>query len=534
MAREQYQERQPTTAERAVEPAEMIDASAGGQTKFVTTGTIPPVETATATPKPTASELAYGRGPGVQALEAMLAKGTPKPGEIVSLIDAHRDEHNQMLALVSDRLGAAFAESVRAEMSSIRASISRKELVAGDPNDPNSNYLLVSQKEQGARFRAGDLSGTANKNGLDAKYNLDQDDALHLKAGKDKSATLAWEHDGKNQGEAFGKFENKNDYEAGVRKDFEVGKGTLTAGAHHKVDGDGTTDGAFATYKQGGTTIDGNAGVRDGSFAGGLSIARETETDKFGAAIATDGKGPSVDANAEHKFGNGLSVNAQGHAAGDGLTGSVGAAYENDKTKLDGNVTRATDKTSLHLGGSHQLTPEQSVSGTFDYMRPDSGQSQATLGLSERYKSGKLLHGLDLELGHGARDYAKATGSVDGQFAPNLYGGAWGSTELQAGHHASAQLGASLTFTTHEKYALTAAGIVDQDGNLETRLQFDVFKSKIESIGDLDKQKKDAMLSLFLSYSKGSNNHMLDQRFGEPQIGTNAGNQVTAGIKIRF
>jgi hypothetical protein len=61
-----------------------------------------------------------------------------------------------------------------------------------------------------------------------------------------------------------------------------------------------------------------------------------------------------------------------------------------------------------------------------------------------------------------------------------------------------------------------------------------VFKSKIESIGDLDKQKKDAMLSLFLSYSQGTNKHMLDQRFGEPQIGTNPGNQVTAGIKIRF
>ena len=513
----------------------MFDAPAGGQTKFVTTGTIPPVETGAAGPaKPTASDLAYGRGPGVQALEAMLAKGTPKPGEVVSLIDAHRDEHNQMLALVGDRLGATFAESVRAEMSSIRASISRKELVAGDPNDPNSNYLLVSQKEQGARFRAGDLSGTANKNGLDAKYNLDQDDALHLKAGKDKSATLAWEHDGKNEGEAFGKFDSAKEYEAGVRRDFEVGNGTLTAGAHHKVDGDGTTDGAFATYKQGGTTLDGNAGVRDGKFAGGLSIARETESDKWGASVATDGKGPSFDANAEHKLDNGLSINGKGHVAADGLTGSLGAAYENDKTKLDGNVTRATDKTSLHLGGSHQLTPEQSLSGKFDYTRPDSGQSQATLGLSEKYKSGKLLHGLDLELGHGARDYAKATGSVDGQLAPNLYGGAWGSTELQAGHHASAQAGASLTFTTHEKYALTAAGIVDQDGNLETRLQFDVFKSKIEGIGDLDKQKKDAMLSLFLSYSQGTNKHMLDQRFGEPQIGTNPGNQVTAGIKIRF
>ena len=59
MAREQYQERQPSPADHAVEPAEMFDAPAGGQTKFVTTGTIPPVETGTpSAAKPTASELA--------------------------------------------------------------------------------------------------------------------------------------------------------------------------------------------------------------------------------------------------------------------------------------------------------------------------------------------------------------------------------------------------------------------------------------------------------------------------------------------
>jgi hypothetical protein len=97
----------------------------------------------------------------------------------------------------------------------------------------------------------------------------------------------------------------------------------------------------------------------------------------------------------------------------------------------------------------------------------------------------------------------------------------------------SGHLGANLTFTSNEKSALTVAGLVDQDGNLEMRLQFDVFKRRIESIGDLDRNKKSALISLFLSYSD-KRQRQLDGRFGSPQLETGAGQEVSAGVRIKF
>ena len=147
-----------------------------------------------------------------------------------------------------------------------------------------------------------------------------------------------------------------------------------------------------------------------------------------------------------------------------------------------------------------------------------------------------MIEGLDVEGGKGAHDYLKATGSVSGQLAPNLYGSAWGSYSYEAGHQDTAQLGASLTLTHDEKEALTLAGVVDQHGRFETRLQFDVFKDRINSISALDQHKKDAMVSLFLSYSQQvGGQRMLDDRLGAPQYST-PGNasQVMAGIRIRF
>jgi len=494
------------------------------------------VEPESGPPTASASGRAYGKCPGVQDLEQLIKKGTPKADQVVSLIDAHRDEHDAMLALISDKLGAAFAESVRSEMSSLRASISRRELVAGDPADPNSGYVVVSQKQQGAKWKTGDgrFTGTADKDGLDTKYKLGDRDALHGHVGKDKTGTLAWERDGKNQGELYGRVGGSHDYEAGVRRGWDVDGGTLTTGARHKVDAQGATDGVFANYKKGETTADAALGVRDGHLAASAGAATHLGHDQMAGSISHDGKGTTVDARDTHDFGGGYTGSAQIHHAPEGTTGSISGAYKDATTSADGNITRGLDQTSLHLGASEKLTPQQTVSGTLDHVHTDHGQSQTTLGMSERYRSGDMIHGLDLTAGTGARDYLKMTGSADAKLAPNLYGGVWGSTEMEAGHHATAQMGANLTFTTNEKTALTLAGVVDQDGNLETRLQFDVFKSRIESVADLDQHKKDAMLSLFVSYSQGSGQHMLDQRFGAPSIEQNVGSQVTAGIKIRF
>src|SRR5690242_17843541 len=149
MSRDQTSEpqRRDTQAPAAAAPTET--ASAG--TQFVQSGPIPPVETAGGKPAPSASDRAFGQG--VQALEAMIGKGKPKPEDVVTLIDAHRDEHDQMLAVVQDKLGQAFADTVRTDLGKLRASIANKEVVAGDPGDPKSGYFDASAQLGGAKWK---------------------------------------------------------------------------------------------------------------------------------------------------------------------------------------------------------------------------------------------------------------------------------------------------------------------------------------------------------------------------------------------
>jgi hypothetical protein len=507
MAREQYgQERaEPTTA---VGQAAATESSQSASTQFVTAGAVPPVETAQDTQTATASQRAYGTG--MRKLEALLATGTPKSEDVAGIIDAHRDEHDALLAVVNDRLGTAFADTVRTELSHVRASMSRRELVAGDPGDPASGYVVVSQREGGARWRTadGDFTGTAGRDGLDSRYRLDQRDALHAHVGKDRTGTLAWERDGQSVGELYGRYGSGRDYEAGVRRNVAAGDGTVTGGLRHRVDGLGATDGAYAIYHGTTTTAEGAVGVRNGQLAESLALSRN--------------------------FGGGYSGSAQVAHGAEGTTGSIAGQYADATRRVDGSIARGLDSTSLHLGASEQLSAQQSISGALDHVQPDHGASQSTLRLGERYRDGNVIHGLDLEVGSGTRDYMRTTGSVDAQLAPHVYGGAFGTSEIERGHSATAQLGASLTFTSSEKTALTLAGLIDQDGNLETRLQFDVFKSRIENIADLDSHKKSALVSVFLSYTQGSDQRRLDGRFGAPQLETGSGSRVTAGIRIKF
>ena len=540
-------ERRPSDV--AAAESKTADEAPASSATFTSKGAIPPVAMATnsAAAGPSASEQAFGPhvapGAGVQALEALLATGTPDPTKVVELIDAHRDERAAIFELLESKLGAPYVEKVHGAMAKLRASVGRREVVAGDPNDPSGGYFIGSQAEQGARWRTGDgkFTGTANKDGLDSSYKLDDRDNLHARVGKDKTGTLAWEHDGKNEGELYANVHNGKDYEAGVRRNWDVGGGTATTGLRHKVTADGATDGAFAGYrtKDGSTSGEVALGVHDGHPAESASVTtKPSARDTITGSVAHDDHGTTVAASGSHGFdGGSISGSAQVHQGPDGTTGSLAGAYQNQGTKLDGNLTRGADRTSLHLGGSQQLSPELGVSGHLDHVAPDHGPQQSTVGLSERYRSGEVVHGLDLEAGHGERDYFKSSGSVEAQLAPKLYGGAFGSYQMEAGHHGTAQVGASLTFSTTEKTALTLAGVIDQSGALETRLELDVFKSRIANVKDLADHQKDALVSLFVSYQQGGNRNMLDERYGAPQAttGADAGTgRVMGGIRIKF
>ena len=88
-----------------------------------------------------------------------------------------------MLALVEKKLGKASATLVRKELDGLRASIQRKEIVAGDPGDPDANYLDISQQLGGAKWRAADGNFTRHrdKDGLDTTVKVDDKDSIHAK-----------------------------------------------------------------------------------------------------------------------------------------------------------------------------------------------------------------------------------------------------------------------------------------------------------------------------------------------------------------
>lgn len=508
------------------------EPAAESATRFQASGPVPAVADVHA-PQPSASELAFEPGPGVKALEALLAKGPPDPKQIVDLLDAHRDESPAMFAHLETTLGGAFTTQVRDAMG-LRASISRKEVVAGDPAG-DGGFFVASAKEQGARWRTADgsFSGSANKKGLDATYNVDDNDALHAKADTKGNGTLGWEHDGKTVGELY-----RSEKELGLRKSWEVDGGTLTTGARHRTVDKSASDEAFATYAatDGKLSATAAAGVRDGQPSGLLGATyKPGDRDTVSGSLSHDAAGTKLSMSESHKLDGGATISGTGTLAHSdkGTTGSLAGTYQDKSTNIDASVTRGLDQTALHLGAREQLDPNLSVSGSLDHVQRDAGGGQTTLRLGERYRSGNIVQSADLEAGRGERNYLSGTSGVDVGLGKGVYGGAFGGFRYEEGHQMGAQLGASLTFTPHEKAALTLAGILDETGALETRLQVDVFKSKIAGVGDIADHKKDALLSLFVSYSTGAS-RQLDQRFGAPTVSTSPDPHVTAGIKIKF
>lgn len=482
-------------------------------------------------------------GPGVLALEALLKAGMPEPKQVVAVIDAHRSERDAIFARLHQSLGNAYVQRVVQEMGGLRASIDRREVAAGDPSHPEGGFFVASQKEQGARWRTGDgdFSGSIDKKGLDTRYQLDEDDALHGKVGADKSASLAWERDGKTQAELYGHHKGSDDQEIGLRRPWQVGDGTLTTGLRHRTTQTGTTDGAFAGYKStdGKTTADAALGVQDGQVAGSLAATHKlTPQDSIAGSLSHDPTGTRLGLSGSHAYeGGSISGAAALHRGPQGTTGSVSGALQHGDTKADASYTHGLESDKFHLGGSHKFSPQLDVTGKLDHERKRTGESQTTLGLSERYRSDRLVHGLSLDAGTGERDYLGVTGSADMQLGKGVYGGAFGSFRTEEGKQTTAQLGASLTFTPSEKTALTLAGVLDQSGALEARLQLDVFQKRISSVGDLADHKKKALVSLFVSYSQGGSGGMLNDRYGTPQAGfdqpTGSG-QVMGGVKISF
>jgi hypothetical protein len=430
-------------------------------------------------------------------------------------------------------------------MDHLRASVKHREVAAGDPSDPSSGYFVAGQAEGGARWRTKDgaFTGKAGKDGLDTKYQVNEHDAVHGQVDKGGTGTIGYERDGVSQGELYGKVKGGDNWEAGVRRTDAIGDGSLTYGARHQVTANGANDGVTADYKakDGATTVGGSAAVQDGHAVGDVHGSHKLgggQTISGSAAVTQTDKGQVETITGAYADPKTKVSGSVAHQDGGAVTGNLAASHQLDpKTSLSGSVLRAEDRTTYAGSATEQVTPQLQLGQSLTHVDPDHGKSQTTLGLTDRYRSGNVVQGLDLSLGKGERDYASTTGSAEAQLGKNLYGGAWGTYTTEGGKHDVASLGASLTFTPNEKMALTLAGIVDQSGALETRLQLDVFKQKIENVGDLAAHKKDALVSLFLSYTQGGNSGMLNDRLGASQqsFGGPAGDgQVNAGIRIKF
>lgn len=484
-------------------------------------------------------------GPGPEALRAMIASGQrPDPAAVVELIDKHRGERDAILAMLHSSFGNGYVQEVMRAMDHLRVSVKNREVAAGDPSDPNSGYFVAGQAEGGARWRTSDgsFTGKANKDGLDTKYQVNEHDAVHGQVDKSGTGTIGYERDGVSQGELYGQSKGGT-WEAGVRRTDAIGDGSLTYGARHQGTANGGNDGVSAEYKtnDGATTVGGAIAAQDGHAVGDLHGTRKLDanTSISGSAAVTQTPAGQVEtlsgsyADPKTKVSGSLS-----HQDGGAVTGNLTASHQLDpKTALAGSVVRAEDRTTYSASATEQVTPELQLGQSLTNVTPDHGRGQTTLSLTDRYRSGNMVQGLDLSLGKGERDFASVTGSAEAKLAPNLYGGAWGTYTTEAGKQDTGSLGASLSFTPNEKMALTLAGIVDNSGALETRLQLDVFKQKIDGIGDLAAHKKDALVSLFVSYTQGGHGGMLDDRFGAPQrsFGGPAGEgQVNAGIRIKF
>lgn len=516
---------------------------------------------------PTAGDVAHAgaTGAGVKQVRALLAHGKPSPAQLVHVIDAHRSEHDAIFALLQQTYGNTYVKQVVARMHHLRASVQRKEIVAGDPASTTSGFFDASVEAKSARWRTGNgnFTGTASQDGLDSTYKLGGHDSLHgtVKREEPDATTgptdlldpgssgtrgeLDWQHDGASEGRLFADVHGSKNYAAGVSRDVALGGGSLTAGLERNTVDGTATDGAFASYRSSDKQLaaDANLGVSGGHLAGGLSGAYSPNaSDTYAASYRHDASGDAVGASATHQYAGGGALSASGtlhHDEPHGVTtGTLAGAYDRGGLHVDANAQRAAGQTSLHLGASDQINSHLATSGTFDYTKDDAGGSQAALALSARNRTGRMIEGLDLSAGTGTRDYLSVQGSAEGKLANKLYAGAYGGYNIESGHQTTASLGASLTFTPSEKTALTLAGIVDQHGTLETRLQLDIFKHKVAGIQELSDEKKNAMVSLFVSYTQqGGNNHMLDERFGASQFSASepAGSgQVMAGIRIKF
>lgn len=493
-------------------------------------------------------------GAGVTALDALLAKGKPPPASVVALIDAHRGDRTAMFQLLQTKLGNAYVQQVTASMNHLRVSVPRREIAAGDPSNPNAGSFLASVANKDATWRtsSGDNTGKIDQSGLNTTEKLDASNDLNGKINaKTKEATIDWDHEAKAEAELFA-GKTATGWDAGLRRNDAVGGGTLTTSASYAsnkgvgteqleekyVDGSNTVD-ATEAYANNGTR---SVGVTDtdkldktATLTGGFHVsdtAAGARTETLNAGYTNTADGVTV---------NGTLIDNPNGS----ITGSVTGSDKLDSTTtVNGSVTHTATSTAATIGGEWK-SGHDDLSGSVTETYTDPVATKPNQPLTETVvKSHETLDGErvatsgDFEAGYGQRDYAKANGEVDVGVAPNVYAGAFGSVDVEDGKPTTKSAGASITVTPDEKLALTVAGLVNNNGSFETRLQVDEFKTKIANVDVLSSEKKNAIVSLFISYTSKAKPGLLNNELGAPEYSTTDptgnGGEIMAGVRVKF
>jgi hypothetical protein len=309
-----------------------------------------------------------------------------------------------------------------------------------------------------------------------------------------------------------------------LRHDFDVGKDTQVevSGGYNKDDQNGAYASADLQNKDGSKSI-GVTGYVDplnptgtvgGNVHGTLPVGKDGSlTAQIGGGLA-DGK-PQIAGQAEYKDS------------------------KNDAT-LKGTFS---DKDNYDVQGNEQynINDKVNVSGGFERQVQD-GAATNTFTAGAEYAGDKVHADGEVDVtqdGSGVGVEAKGTGTValkDGKLYGEVLAGGGMATDGSTIYH----FGGGLTFTPTDNTALTAVGVMTQDGGIDTRLQFDIFKDKVQSASDLSDAKKKAVIGLFVEYSHNMsgdspfNDSMGAADWSHPVGGGGDNNQVTAGVSIRF
>jgi len=411
----------------------------------------------------------------------------------------------------------------------------------------------------------GDLHGqtkTAGGTSLDGKLSVD-------KAGDDVTTALGGgvKTDEYNL-RANGSYTNQDKWSAGASGEVKVGKdekvdanlGVQQAGEDRSVSGGlGYQNKQMSLKGSGSYTSDEkwSAGV-NGSFAAGkdakvnanAGLSQQGQDQTLTGGLGYQNKNWGLSGKGSYTDQDNLSLGLSGNRKlGEKTTGSFDLTHGEQK----GVSTEALrlglkdDKNSLGLGLSY--TDRENLKGSLDFSSQlnktseikarletgiQQGKNFTQLGLSGSTKSDDLvlqasLEALKNENGLNIKASGDAVFTLVGE---KLYGQAFARLD-QTLNDPKYQVGGGVTWTPKDKLALTLAGVVDQDGGFDARLQMDVFKNKVTNARELDEKKKNAALSVFAGYRQGMEGGFMNDRFGAGKFSGQEG-QVYFGVGFKF